>query len=313
MSSPTHVPPSAAPWKSLALTFLVLALGCSKTDKAEKTDETKAASKKDDEAAPEKSAKKDKKAKDKADDEEAAPEKPAKKKVEVAMPDRTKVPTLAEWNAATDAKVAGNDCNCEVRAVREWARVSCRKKSPGGGDPTGVAVERGKTKDTFVFASKSVASIVTPLLPGTDLEAKFSWSDVVYAVRVAWPKDHEKPESFVHFTKTDDPPQKPLGVATCECHKKQGGKKCDDSDENWTITNQNPWCEQSYPKDCEKLIGCARGEPGAMPHCPSDHQLMYPGNYCLKKCKSAKDCDKGETCEPTPMDEKTKVCMGVSE
>lgn len=290
--------------RSLALTCLVVALGCSKTEpKPEKTEE----SAQKEEQAP----KKNTKAKEKDESDDEAPKMKEKAKKTVEMPERTKVPTLAEWNAASDAKVVGNDCNCEVRTVREWARVSCRKKSPGGGDPSGVAVERGKTKDTYVFSSKGVASLVTPLLPGTDLEAKFSWTNVVYAVHVAWPKDHDKPETIARFTKTDDEPTKPLGVATCDCHKKQGGKKCDDSDESWTITNQNPWCEASYAKDCEKMIACARGEPGAMPKCPSDHQVVYPGNFCAKKCKAASDCAKGQTCAEFPEGSGKMLCTEV--
>jgi hypothetical protein len=296
--------------RNLALLVALSLLGCPK-DEAKKSSEK----------SEEKSEKADKK-KDKADDDEGDEPKKKKKKSdddeepsdkkkaaeEVKAPERTKTPTVAEWNAAPDVKASGNVVNCEVRAVREWVRVSCRKPSPGGGTPTAVVVERGKSKETFVYANKGVASVVAPLLPGTDLEAKFSWTDVVYAVRIAWKKTEARPDVWAHFVKTDDPPTKPLGVATCECFKKLTKGKCDDSDTGWQITSQNPWCEASYPDNCTKLVECSRGEPGSGPICPSTHAFMYP-NWCARKCKKDGDCSAGYKCEKSMFDEKQLVCL----
>lgn len=296
--------------------FLVLSLfGCPKDeakkeksdDKSEKSDKTEKADKKkdkdDDGDEPTKKKKKD-------DDEEPSDSKKKKPPAEeVKAPERTKTPTVAEWNAASDVKAAGNEVNCEVRAVREWVRVSCRKPSPGGGKPTAVVVQRGKTKETFTYANNGVTSVVTPLLPGTDLEAKYSWSDVVYAVRMSWSKTEPRPDVFAHFVKTDDPPTKALGVAMCECYKKVNKGKCVDGDEGWGMTSQNPWCESSYPDDCEKMIACGRSEPGAMPKCPSTHRVVYPGNFCSLKCKKDGDCPKGEKCEAIHGDDANMGCM----
>ncbi len=293
------------------LLALLLALSCSKaetkSDEASEKSSTESKKKKPDDD--------EKKKKPKADDEETddkeAPKKTKKKKAEIVAPERTKTPTVAEWNGANDVKAAGNEVGCEVRAVREWVRVSCRKKSPGGGTPSGVVVEHGKSKDTFVFSSKGVTSVVAPLLPGTDLEAKYSWTDVVYAVSFRWHKDEERPDVFAHFVKTDDAPTKLLGQATCACFQKNHpGAKCDDTNPDFGIVNVNPWCESSYAKDCELLMGCATGSPGAMPKCPATHQVMYPGNFCTKKCKTTSDCGAGFTCIDHPFDPEKfgKIC-----
>ncbi|MBI2388498.1 MAG: hypothetical protein HYV09_02675 [Deltaproteobacteria bacterium] len=274
----------------LPLLALLLCAACSKKEHAEPTAE---------ETALKKSTGKKLTAEDEAKAAASAEElsKKKKKAAEAAAPERTKVPTLAEWNAAKEVEAKGNAVGCEVKEVREWVRVSCRKKSPGGGDPSGVAIERGRNKETFSFVGKGVTSVVTPLLPGTDLLAKYSWSDVVYAVRIAWKKDEGRPAAFAHFVKTDDRPEKPLGVATCDCFKKVNkGARCDDSDDRWMIVQQNPWCERSFAGDCETMIGCATGAPSAKPKCPAGH-LASIANYCLKICETAADCPSGYTCD----------------
>lgn len=297
------------------LVLLAVALvGCPKSqdksadEKEKSADEGKAAGKKKKGDDDDKSKKGDDDAPKKKGDDDSA-EAPTKKKKDVAPPERTKTPTIAEWNAAKDVDADDNDANCEVRSVREWVRVSCRKKSPGGGDPTAVAVTSGKTKETFTFSGKGVESIVTPLLPGTRLLAKYSWSDVVYALRIEWPQGEERPAVFAHFAKTDDPPTKPVGLAMCECYKKAPYKgKCVDGDEGWSITSQNPFCEASYASDCEKMVACGRGEPGAMPTCPKGRVLVYPGNACAVECKKDADCAKGETCQDLPSGNGKKGC-----
>jgi hypothetical protein len=298
--------------RNLALLVALSLLGCPKDEAkkpSEKSEEkAEKAEKKKDKADDDDSDEPKKKKKKKSDDGEEPSEK-KKPAEEVKAPERTKTPTVAEWNAASDVKAAGNVVNCEVRAVREWVRVSCRKPSPGGGTPTAVVVERGKNKETFVYANKGIASVVTPLLPGTDLEAKFSWTDVVYAVRFAWKKTEPRPDVWAHFVKTDDPPTKPIGVATCECYKKVSKGKCDDSDMGWGMTSQNPWCEATFSSDCEKMVACGRSEPSAMPSCPSTHHLTYPGNYCVAKCKKDADCPKGHTCQSVMGDETRLGCF----
>ncbi|MGZ3421770.1 MAG: hypothetical protein ACXVEF_04510 [Polyangiales bacterium] len=291
---------------ALLLLLALSTVGCPKDEKSSpKEEKSDKAEKKKDKGDDEKPKKKGDDEEKKGDDEDK-PKK--KKKADVAAPERTKTPTVAEWNAAKDLTVDDNDVGCEVRAVREWARVSCRKKSPGGGEPSGIAVFSGKSKETFVFSKPGVQSIVTPLLPGTRTIAKISWTDVVYAVRIEWAKDEERPEVWAHFAKTDDEPTKLPGLAMCECYKGAPWKgKCVEGDDGWSITNQNPACEKTFKGDCEKMVACGRGEPGAMPKCDKGDVLIYPGNVCAKECKAASDCSKGQTCEEIPMGGK-KAC-----
>ena len=211
--------------------------------------------------------------------------------------DPSKPPTSQEWNDGDEIAAGDDDIGCEVKGVREWVRVSCRKKSPGGGAPSDVDVLRGKTKDTFVFVGNGVTSLVAPVVPGTDVEARFAWTDVVYHVELAWPKGKPKPKTLVDFDKTDESPTAALGDKTCSCYKKiNPGAKCDDSDSGWSVTSSNPFCESTYVADCEKLVECARGEPGANPKCPQGYVLSGLGFSCAKECPDGQGCPAGQQC-----------------
>ena len=245
--------------------------------------------------------------KKKGDDKDEAKKPPPK---DDPMPERTKVPSKADFDKVADAKARGNDVGCEVRAKDEWVRVSCRKPSSMGGKPTAVWVTRGKSKDTYLYANNGVTSVVAPLLPGTDLEAKFSWADVVYSVQIRWLKGQGKPDDVAHFLKTEDKPVTTTTTgATCTCFKKlHTGEKCEDSNPNWQIVSINPWCEMSWADDCDKLIGCATGAPGGAPKCPKGMLVVYPGNFCAKECKADSACAKGEKCLEHPLMAGKNIC-----
>ena len=302
---------------SLALRLLLCAsiafsVACSKPE--EKKDEKKEEKAKKDDDDKKKKDDDDGKKKKKDDDDKAddKAEKPAKKepKKHDVMPARTKVPKKPDFDKEPDAKAAGNDAGCEVRQKDEWVRVSCRKANATGGKPTAVWATRGKTKDTYLYANNGVTSVVLPLLPGTDFEAKFSWTDAVYSVQVRWLDGQGKPDTVAHFLKTDDKPvTETTNGATCVCFKKvYKGEKCEDASENWAITALNPWCEMSFADDCDKLVACARGEPGAMPKCPKGTTNVFPGNSCAKECKADSGCKAGEKCLEHPNIEGKKVC-----
>lgn len=298
----------------LPFLFAILAVGCPKSeekkdDKADKADEKKAdkSDKKADKKKGDDGDKDDSAGKGKTDKDDAEKKAPPK---DDPMPERTKVPTKQEFDAAADAPAKGNDAGCEVRAVREWVRVSCRKPNAKGGKPTAVWAARGKTKETYLFANAGITSVVTPLLPGTDFEAKFSWTDVVYSVQIRWLKGQGKPSEVAHFLATDDKPVTTTTTgATCTCFKKlHPAEKCDDSNVNWQIVSINPWCEMSWADDCDKLIGCATGAPGGAPKCPKGTLVVYPGNFCARQCKADSECTKGEKCLEHPLMEGKHIC-----
>jgi hypothetical protein len=289
--------------RALVLSFVAaLSVGCPKSE-TKSDDKSSSADKKKDDDKPTKKDESgdddDKKTDDDKGDDKKDDDKGDDKKGGDDAPttiERSKAPSVAEWNAGDTIDAGDDDVGCEVKGVREWVRVSCRKNSPGGGTPTDVQVLHGKSKETFVFVGAGVTSVVAPVIPGTDIEARFSWSDVVYHVDLYWPKGKAKPKTLVDFDKTDEAPTAPVGQKTCDCYKAQHpGGVCKDSDEGWTITSVNPYCESTYASDCEKLIECAHGEPGVSVKCPDGMVLAGMGQSCEPSCNGGK-CPDGLTC-----------------
>jgi hypothetical protein len=97
---------------------------------------------------------------------------------------RSKVPTLAEWDAVGEITVArSTPLSCETKMVREWLRVSCKGKSHTGGAPGNVTKVSGCGADTFLFSKTgSTTSLVSPVLRGKSCEARFTWTND----RAAW-------------------------------------------------------------------------------------------------------------------------------
>jgi hypothetical protein len=113
--------------------------------------------------------------------------------------ERSKVPTVAEWNVATrEISVArSTPLGCETKMVREWLRVSCRKDAGQPGNdklPPSITDETGKTADTFTFVKAGqVASVVTPVLRGRTYRARFHWERKVQTLVVDWPSGAPRP------------------------------------------------------------------------------------------------------------------------
>jgi hypothetical protein len=113
--------------------------------------------------------------------------------------ERSKVPTVAEWNAVPrEISVArSTPLGCETKMVREWLRVSCRKDlgQPGNDKlPQSISDETGKTADTFTFAKPGqVTSVVTPVLRGRTYRAKFHWETKTQTLVVDWPSGAPRP------------------------------------------------------------------------------------------------------------------------
>lgn len=113
---------------------------------------------------------------------------------------RSKVPTLAEWNAVPrEISVAkSTPLNCETKMVREWFRASCRKKERTkdgwGGNPLSISDESGKQPDTFTFQKPGdVISVVTPVLRGKRYSAVFAWDTRGARLVVDWPAGAPRP------------------------------------------------------------------------------------------------------------------------
>lgn len=102
---------------------------------------------------------------------------------------RSKVPTLAEWDAVGEITVArSTPLGCETKMVREWLRVSCKGKSHTGGTPANVTKLEGCGADTFLFSKMgNTTSLVTPVLRNKSCEVRFTWMNATAAwLSVDW-------------------------------------------------------------------------------------------------------------------------------
>ncbi len=110
---------------------------------------------------------------------------------------RSKVPTIAEWNAVPREITVNRSTplNCETKMVREWLRVSCREKNNTGGTPRNVTVAAGCTSDTYLFSKpeQKIASVVTPVLKGKHCEVRFDWTNKTQTLVVDWVGNGPRP------------------------------------------------------------------------------------------------------------------------
>jgi hypothetical protein len=209
-------------------------------------------------------------------------------------PGRTPVPSLAEYAAAREVTVKGSSAlRCETKMVREWLRVTCRGKNDTGGLPSGVVVTRGGRGETITFAAGGVTNLITPVLEGTDFEARFSWTDKSHPLEVRWARGATKPVVVGEFLGAASPLDRTApSEALCQCYQRvQHTKECTDA------PFAQPDCEHTYPTDCEKLLACAMGEPGAPPSCPPGKRNAGATGWCAAVCGPGKAaCASGAEC-----------------
>ena len=222
---------------------------------------------------------------------------------------RSAVPTLEEWGSQLkEVNVKGSSAlRCETKMIREYLRVSCKDKNDSGGTPTSVAVVRGG-RDAWTFASGGVASLVIPYLEGIDAEVRFSWTDKSHVLKLHWPKGTPKPAMLGVFEGASSPQDGVMASSAdgearlCACHKKLFKTSCDQM-----FAGYNPFCDADFKSDCQRLLECSRGEPSTMPSCPAGTERGGTGHWCYKRCTSAADCAKGQTCD-TSSTGQGKVC-----
>lgn len=102
---------------------------------------------------------------------------------------RSSPPTVAEWSSVGEVTVRHSSAlGCETKMVREWLRVSCSRHSPDNA-PTGVQLIRpAGDKEIFTFTTPTLASLVLPVRPGVNTEARFTWQKWgARTLRVTWP------------------------------------------------------------------------------------------------------------------------------
>ena len=209
-------------------------------------------------------------------------------------PGRTPVPSIAEYTAAREVTVKGSSAlHCETKMVREWLRLTCRGKNDTGGTPTTVAVYRGGRGETIAFAAGGVTSLITPVLEGTDFDAKFSWTDKSHPLVIKWPRGTPRPIVVGEFLGAASPLDGTApSAALCECHKKiTHATDCSEA------PMAQPDCEHTYSNRCDKLLACARGEPGGWATCPGGKRNASVTGWCATLCGPGKPaCAAGTEC-----------------
>lgn len=109
-------------------------------------------------------------------------------------------PTTEEWNAVTrEVTVRGSSArNCETKMLREWLRVTCRKK--GGDVPTGVVTKQSAGQQAYVFNADGLASVVVQVVPAKEYKGTFSWTSNGSAksadLVVSWPGGAPRPSLY---------------------------------------------------------------------------------------------------------------------
>jgi hypothetical protein len=209
-------------------------------------------------------------------------------------PGRSPVPSLAEYAAAKEVTMKGSSAlKCETKMIREWLRVSCRGKNDTGGTPTAVTVVRGGRGETITFAAGGVINLITPVLEGTDFEARFSWTDKSHPLQVRWPAGTQRPIVVGEFQGAASPLDGTApSAALCECHKRlTHAADCSEA------PFAQPDCEHTFPTDCEKLVACARGERSAWATCAPGKRNAGVGGWCAPLCGPGKPaCAAGKEC-----------------
>ncbi|APR82574.1 Hypothetical protein A7982_07923 [Minicystis rosea] len=98
---------------------------------------------------------------------------------------------------------------CETKRVREWLGVFCGKANDTGGTPVKVTRKKFETlhkdapaeqrKDVLIESAEGNISLVARYIPGTDVEATFTWTDKEKVLTVWWPLDKPEPRFLGSF------------------------------------------------------------------------------------------------------------------
>src|SRR5262249_44027554 len=133
---------------------------------------------------------------------------------------------------------------------------------------------------------------ITPVLEGTDFEARFSWTDKSHPLVVRWPRGTAKPVVVGEFTGAASPLDRTApSAAICECHKKvTGAHDCAEA------PFAQPDCERSWADNCSVMLMCAQGDPRAAPHCQGDRRNVGVTGWCAVPCGPGKTCPQGTEC-----------------
>jgi hypothetical protein len=204
-------------------------------------------------------------------------------------PGRSRVPSWAELELATEVTVTGSTKNhCSTRQLREWLLVDCTTppvveifgRPPPFAPPRSVRVVSGG--EALVGHGAGHVVLVLPLVPGRGAEADFLWSDRTERLTIAWEGD----TPVMAFT----PAESATPTETPACVARLGA------------TARHTWfgdvtrgCASSYPDDCTQQLTCAAGTRSPLPTCSAGQVNAGAAGHCYTLCDVARPCGSG-TC-----------------
>lgn len=193
---------------------------------------------------------------------------------------RSLVPSPEEWNAAPIIAAEGAaSVRCEVKQVREWARVSC---------PFATSVRVQPELDTSemqLVGSYRGSSVVFTVKDRT--LGFFFAGDFLFHLSAYIPGHTPQPTyAFGAIRETGEPPATPF-VST-----KRAALKCFEALSSPTAV---PWgnfeergCE--VYDDCVYRLACQQGHPNAKPRCGKNEVNAGSDSRCRKRCQRDADC-----------------------
>lgn len=226
---------------------------------------------------------------------------------------RTWLPTTEEWQLYPEIEVKGSTrAACETVAVDEWLRVACRRAT--GLVPTGISIQNGGHGDVGVLVTADGATLVAPVLAGETLNAMVQWQSHVQLLTVS--RDDKglwQGELGVRTTPGVAFENAAADSKLCACYRGQKRDLHCASADRSTCTNTcenihgsaSAACFATYADDCDLLVRCAQGDPGAPPRCPANQAIAGGLAQCRVLCSAQKPCDNG-TCTAWPG---TEICQ----
>ncbi len=120
-------------------------------------------------------------------------------------------PALAEWGKAPLTRIAGaREKGCEAKRVREWIRLLCPATSDFG-EPDSIEIVRGRKPNEHyqgenLHVVNHIVTLVQPLRPGADFEARFQWASGAHALDATYPAGADEPTVRFDDAPDDTPP-----------------------------------------------------------------------------------------------------------
>lgn len=196
-------------------------------------------------------------------------------------PGRSRVPPPETWLTLGGEVAVNGSAGCPItKKYREWLYIRCVPARASSPRAVGLEVIKGGLGDALAWVSDGEMTLVAPIPTGSELEARFSWSDgKSKRLKVTWDAAGAAPE--LSMAPDPEPPAPVPGDAeaarrVCECYRAaHPGATC-----GGLIGSADQGCVRTYEGDCTKLLSCAQGDPLFAPRCLPGHHNAGATLHC---------------------------------